>query len=338
MEAMGEFIPDQALSAGPVVESLPPRLAQLAAAGGADDAAGDALNGTVTGPRKGTITDAADLTAGDAVDAALALLRSAGQSACAEADGFGLLDAADFAGRMEDVSRTVEYLQLVAAGAVDRTRKQSTGTWSAAAGQGPDAVAPAGWLTGWTQEPDTGSGTRTGAETGAGTDAGSDAWPGPAPGSRGAGLAGPCVLFAAGDDGCRNATEFLRDRLRISAAEARRRLTLAAELLPRTGAGGHIEPPVRKELAAAVASGTVASRTATVITLALDRVRHICRPEAAATMEHVLTLTAIENDADFLARIARRWTDALDQDGAEPSGFQRRHGLGRRRGCGGGRR
>ena len=30
-------------------------------------------------------------------------------------------------------------------------------------------------------------------------------------------------------------------------------------------------------------------------------------------------MTAIENDADFLARIARRWTEALDQDGAEPS-------------------
>jgi len=111
----------------------------------------------------------------------------------------------------------------------------------------------------------------------------------------------------------------LRARLRISAAEARRRLTLAAELLPRTGSGGHTGPPVREELAAAVASGDVASRAATLITLALDRVRHSCLPEAAATMEHALTVTAIENDADFLARIARRWTDAMDQDGAEPS-------------------
>ena len=36
-------------------------------------------------------------------------------------------------------------------------------------------------------------------------------------------------------------------------------------------------------------------------------------------MEHALTLTAVENDPDFLARVARRWIDALDQDGAEPS-------------------
>ena len=36
-------------------------------------------------------------------------------------------------------------------------------------------------------------------------------------------------------------------------------------------------------------------------------------------MEHALTRTAAENDPDFLARVARNWTDALDQDGAEPS-------------------
>ena len=124
---------------------------------------------------------------------------------------------------------------------------------------------------------------------------------------------GTGALSATADDGYRNATEFLRARLRISAAEARRRLTLAAELLPRTGAGGHIEPPVREELAAAVASGTVASRAATVVTLALDRVRHICLPEAAATMEHALTLTAIENDA------ATSWFDRPPLDrGAGP--------------------
>ncbi|MDF9750819.1 HNH endonuclease signature motif containing protein [Arthrobacter sp. ES3-54] len=316
MEAMGEFIPDQVSWAGPVVDSLPPRLAWLAAAAGAVDAAGDALNGTVTGPGQGTITDPAALAAGDALDSALTLLRSLGPAACAEADRFGLLEAADFADRVEDVSRAVEYLQLVAAGAVDRTRKQSSGTRPVAAGQGPGTVAPTGWLTGWTQEPDTGSD----AGSDACSDAGSDAWTGATTGSSGGGgLAGQGALSAAADDGCRNATEFLRARLRISAAEARRRLTLAAELLPRTGAGGHIEPPVREELAAAVASGTVASRAATVITLALDRVRHICRPEATATMEHALTRTAIDNDADFLARIARRWTDALDQDGAEPS-------------------
>ena len=36
-------------------------------------------------------------------------------------------------------------------------------------------------------------------------------------------------------------------------------------------------------------------------------------------MEHALTRTAAENDADFLARVTRSWAEALDQDGAEPS-------------------
>jgi hypothetical protein len=96
-------------------------------------------------------------------------------------------------------------------------------------------------------------------------------------------------------------------------------LALAGELLPRTLCGGHAGPPVREELAAAVASGDIASHATTIITTAMDRVRHLCLPETAAAMEHTLTWTAIESDPDFLARVARRWTDALDQDGAEPS-------------------
>jgi hypothetical protein len=68
-----------------------------------------------------------------------------------------------------------------------------------------------------------------------------------------------------------------------------------------------------------VASGAVATRAAIIITLSLERVRHTCTAEEAGRMAHALTRTAIENDSDFLTRIARRWTEALDQDGAEPS-------------------
>jgi hypothetical protein len=317
MEAIGEFIPDQAPCAGPAVDSRLPRRPMLAAVAGAADAASGAVNGTVTGIVNGAITGAGKDAVGTAIDAtvdsALAVLQTSSPTACAQADRFGLLEAADFAGRVEDLSRTVEYLQLIAAAAVDRTRKQSIGTRPALPSQGQEAAA--GWLTGWTQEAD--SGSHGGTDAGSPGDSGDGTDPGMGPDC--GGRAGQLALSAAVDDGCRNATEFLRARLRISAVEARRRLTLSAELLPCAGSNGHTGPPLREELAAAVASGNVASRAATVITLALDRVRHICRPEAAATMEHALTLTALDNDADFLARIARRWTDALDQDGAEPS-------------------
>ena len=240
----------------------------------------------------------------------------------------GFFEASEFAEGVEDLSRTVEYLQIIAAAGVDRTRREAVRGEKASAGWGSDTAAGStrGWLTGWNQEPGDTDGRTSGS-----SDDGSSA--GELSGAL-SGAAGPCLemapnagegavtaaaVCAAADDGYRNTAEFLRARLRISAPEATRRLTLAAELLPRTGTGGHPELPVRPELAAAVASGAVASRTATIITLALDRVRHTSHPEAAATMEHALTRTAIENDADFLARIARRWTEALDQDGAEPS-------------------
>ncbi len=121
------------------------------------------------------------------------------------------------------------------------------------------------------------------------------------------------------DDGYRNTVEFLRARLLIGAAEVRRRLALAERLLPRQGLAGRLVAAVHEELGAALAAGEIASRAATIITAALDRVGHVCDAEAAARMEHALTRTAAENDQDFLARVARGWTDALDQDGAEPS-------------------
>src|SRR6478752_2964731 len=184
----------------------------------------------------------------------LSRLRRLSATAVRDEALFGFQEASEFAGGVEEASRAAEYLQLVGAAAVDRTRKEAAND-------------------------------------------------------------GSPVL----DDGYRKTGEFLRDRLQISAAEAHRRLSLARDVLPRTGITGQPIPPVHEELAAAVAAGTVASRSATIITQALGRVRPVCDPETAARMEHALTRTAAEHDPDSLARIARRWTDAIDQDGAEPT-------------------
>ncbi len=245
---------------------------------------------------------------------ALSLVRASTATAVDDTKLLGVAGASAFAGRVEELSRAVEYLQVVAAAAVDRSRRQANSSTHAPAGGfragAKGAVsegAPAGWLTGWNAE-ETAKGLE---ETATAPCSLPELAPGQAIGA----------LFASGcsDDGFRNATEFLRARLRISASEARRRLSLAAELLPRTGIAEQPLPAAKEELAAAVASGGVASHAASIITLALDRVRGVCPPESAARMEHALTLTALENDQDFLARIARRWTEALDQDGAEPS-------------------
>ncbi|WP_211877090.1 HNH endonuclease signature motif containing protein [Pseudarthrobacter albicanus] len=230
---------------------------------------------------------------------ALGLLRTLASTAVQDAGSWGCQAASDFAGEVEELSRTVEYLQLVAAGAVDRTRKL------------PAATAFTGttsWATGWRDSPvDSSSGSP-------GCAAGADA-------SVAASVAsGSGAVAVPVDDGFRNTTEFLRARLRISAAEARRRLSLAGSVLPRPVlAGRQPMPALRAELGEAVAAGEVPSRSATIIALALDGVRHSCDAAAAAAMEHALTRTAAENDPDFLVRIARRWADALDQDGAEPS-------------------
>ncbi len=130
----------------------------------------------------------------------------------------------------------------------------------------------------------------------------------------------PAVSVTAGvDDGYRNTVEFLRARLRIGAGEAKRRLGLARGLLPRPGLTGIPQPAAHPELGAAVAAGDIASRSASIITAALDRVRHLCDEDTTARMEHTLTRTATEHDPDFLARVARGWTDAIDTDGAEPT-------------------
>ncbi|AOT03594.1 DUF222 domain-containing protein [Arthrobacter sp. U41] len=231
------------------------------------------------------------------VDDALATLRDVALTAVEDAALRGFQAASDFAGTVEEVSRIAEYLQLVAAGAVDRARKQASATGT---------KASTSWTTGWRDDSNYGTATPEDAhdaKAASGTPS----------------TAAAAVPAATADDGYRNTTEFLRARLRISAAEARRRLALAGNLLPRQGFTGEPLPAVHAELGAAVATGEVPSRSATIITLALDRVRLVCDAEAADRMEHALTRTAAENDPDFLTRVARSWTDALDQDGAEPS-------------------
>ncbi len=172
------------------------------------------------------------------------------QDAAGLARGFGLAEAADFAARIEEISRSLEYLKIIAAHAVARTRDEAGSSLN---------------------------------------------------------------------DGYRNASEFLRARLRIGIHEARGRLTLAPFLLPQTGLLGQEIPARTEELAAAAATGDISSRSASIITTTVDTVRHLTDPATLARVEHALTATAAEADPDFLNKVAKRWVDALDQDGPEPS-------------------
>ncbi len=197
---------------------------------------------------------------GGALREILALLNTLRPEAAAESRMFGFDEAADFAGTVEEISRTVEFLQIVAARAVERTREEA----------------------------------RTG-------------------------------VFDAADDGYRNAAEFLRCRLRIGIGEARRRLALASTLLPGTGMAGQDVPALNESVGAAVASAQLSSRSATVINVALEQVRHVADESTLRHMEQALTDTAKQSDPDFVARVARRWCDAIDQDGHEPTEEELRH-------------
>lgn len=233
------------------------------------------------------------------VHAALSLMREAGPEAARDACRLDVQAAADLADAVEQLSRLTEYWQLVAAAAVDRTRKLAA----------PDAHAAPGWTTGW-QESAKPTRPAIAEATVAATVA-------PA---RWTDTKDPAITLAvASDDGCRNTAEFLRARLHISLAEARSRLRLAEAVLPRLDLTGEVLPPVREELGAAVAAGDVSVRSAVVTVAALAKAKPVCDTETLGRMEHALTCTAVAHDPDFLARIAQRWLNAVDPDGSEPS-------------------
>ncbi|WP_083292365.1 HNH endonuclease signature motif containing protein [Arthrobacter sp. SW1] len=225
--------------------------------------------------------------------------RSLADTAFDDVRGLGLDDAALFASRVEELSRTVEYLQLVAAGRLDRIRNNDDGAGSAGRG----------WVTGWTSK-DTHDGGASGRAA---------APPGGSGSAREAGPARREPRRAAFAGEFRSTTEYLRVLLRISAGEARRRLALTETLLPRTGLTGEQIEPVHPALATTVASGTVSTRAATIITLTLDKIPRSVPTETVTRVETALTAAAVDHDPDFLSRLARRWLDGLDPDGTEPS-------------------
>jgi hypothetical protein len=179
------------------------------------------------------------------------LLAEAAAAAPTILAGADYVEAANYAGEVEELSRGVEYLQVLSAGTVDRTRTQAIATADAA--RASRSRTGKTWVTGWDNgvetlnETDTnwpggstprdtrpGTGTGTGNETGTGA-GGQDR-----------------VITSPADDGCANTAEFLRLRLRIGKSEATRRLALAADILPATTLTGDTIPAPREHLAAAL--------------------------------------------------------------------------------------
>lgn len=119
--------------------------------------------------------------------------------------------------------------------------------------------------------------------------------------------------------GYRDCAEFLRVVLGIGRAEARRRLALAAVVLPGLSATGATVPARLGVLGDASRACLISGRAATVIAQAIERVHSFATPDQLASMEHHLTRQGIESDEDVLRVLARRWESVLDQDGQEPT-------------------
>ncbi|TDL36671.1 HNH endonuclease signature motif containing protein [Arthrobacter nitrophenolicus] len=282
-------------------------------------------------PARPAPTDPVTLPAEDplglaAIGALLTTAAAAAPEALAAAD---YAEAAHYAAHIEELSRRLESLQVQSAGAVDRTRTQAIAAAAAARTSGTRTSAATtdrpgrGWMTGWDA-----NGVETLNETDVARPASSTLQPAAAPA---AGQQDPPVTSPA-DDGCRNTAEFLRLRLRIPIREARRRLALAHQVLPASSLTGQPVPPLRTHLAAALAptggeaaAPAVSSHAATIITATLDRLQHQATPEILEHIENHLTTAARTADPDFLARLARRWADTIDADGAEPSEEALRH-------------
>lgn len=228
---------------------------------------------------------------------AAGLVSAATSVASASLNSVSYVEAAHTARLIEDLARRVDYLQLLAAGSVERTRTQAI----IAADAASTASRPDG-----------------------------------------------SVRTSPADDGCRDTSEFLRMSLRIPRQEARRRLALAHQVLPAVGLTGEEVPAPRSRLAAALApevcdpaelpdpdavDGAVpllagpqlSSHAGTVISATLDRLEHLTTPEALERIEQELSQTAATADPDFLVRVARRWAETIDVDGAESSEEALRH-------------
>lgn len=134
---------------------------------------------------------------------------------------------------------------------------------------------------------------------------------------------GGCAPAASGSPFLR-ARDLLRVRLRISGAEAARRLALAHRVLPRTTALGEALPAPMEHLGEVI--GVVSGDAARHVVRAMRRVLPLVGPERAGEFEELLADTARELDADAIGVMADRVIALLDPDGPAPREVDLRQG------------
>jgi hypothetical protein len=107
----------------------------------------------------------------------------------------------------------------------------------------------------------------------------------------------------------------LRKRLRITPAELRRRVKLAARIRPRRTLTGAPLPPELPVLAKAVEAGDVGDDHIREVCKALDVLPHRVSMADKEKAERVLVDHATTQDSAFVAAVGRRIADVLNPDG-----------------------
>ncbi len=108
---------------------------------------------------------------------------------------------------------------------------------------------------------------------------------------------------------------FLRDQLRLTTSEAKRRVRVARACLPvQSFSGEPLESPC-PALARAIAAGTLSVDHADVVVKTLEALPEITRKEHGAEVEATLVAEAATLDPQLLTRLARHTIDLLDPDG-----------------------
>ena len=119
--------------------------------------------------------------------------------------------------------------------------------------------------------------------------------------------------------GYRRAAGFLEQLTRVSAPEARRRVTLGRHVRPRRSFGDELLPASFPAVAAAMERGEMNTESALTVTRILDAAeRRGAMPENVAIAEEALVESAATLSADLVRTQAEVWGARLDPDGAEP--------------------
>ncbi len=108
----------------------------------------------------------------------------------------------------------------------------------------------------------------------------------------------------------------LAARLRLTAAEVRRRFRVAARIRPRRALSGPALDPELPELAAAVEAGQVGEDHIAAVCRALDALPGSVAAEDKAAAERALVRHASEQDAQFVTAIGTVIADCLNPDGS----------------------